>query len=375
MPVDLSFLRPLYTHDGPFATVVLDTDRTVEDAQQAIALRWRGLREDLVAAGADDATLAALDDVVGMPSELAGERGQIAIAAAGSVVLDERAQTHPVTSVARWERLPYVLPLLTAMPDQTTCLVVRIDSVGADIELRGPARLDEEEVAGVDHPVNKVRHGGLSNRRIQQRAENTVQHNAKLVAERVDELARKTGVDLVVVAGESKVRKEFADELSGGTRDLVAELDTSGRPIDGQDVSAQVAGVVRQHSEDTVAEALGRYREEVGRGALGVAGLDATVERLRRAQVDTVLVEPHGPAASDMQLWAGTDPLAVARQPEVLEAWGAQAKYLVPASAALIRAATSSDAGLVLAEAGAAGHQDGVGALLRYAHEPARLHE
>src|SRR5690606_24373247 len=112
MTVDLSFLKPLYDHDGPFATVLLETDRAAEDAAQAISLRWRGLREQLESLGADADTLAAMDAVVGSQGEGDGEQGQLVVATAGRVVLDERLLRHPDQTVARWEKLPYPMPAL-----------------------------------------------------------------------------------------------------------------------------------------------------------------------------------------------------------------------------------------------------------------------
>src|SRR5690606_13968752 len=69
------------------------------------------------------------------------------------------------------------------------------------------------------------------------------------------------------------------------------------------------------------------------------------------------------------------DPLAVAHQPEVLEALGVEEKHRVPATSALVRAAACSGPGLLPVDAGVTGHRDGVGATLRYVHEPARGRE
>ncbi|MGW2635258.1 hypothetical protein ACWC2K_39070, partial [Streptomyces chattanoogensis] len=56
----LDFLEPLYKEAGPYASVYLDTSRdsAIEDPDAAIALRWRHLRDDLIAEGADPDSLA-----------------------------------------------------------------------------------------------------------------------------------------------------------------------------------------------------------------------------------------------------------------------------------------------------------------------------
>ena len=369
MSQDLSFLQPAYEHEGPFASVVLETDHSPEDAAHAIDVRWRGLRSELESLGADADTLGALDEVVGTPSGIGGERGQLAVAAAGEVVLDERLFGQPSQTVARWERLPYVVPLLQALADQVPCLVVRVDSVGADIEVRGPWQRREVEVQGEDHPVHKTHRGGLTHHRIQQRVEDTVRHNAKLVAQRVDELVRMTGVELVMLAGESRARTEVTDELSGDSRGLVVDLDGGSRHADGQDVDDLVADVVREQARASAESLTATYREQLDKHRRGVAGLDPTVTALRQARVGTVLVEEN--VSDESSLWVGDDPLAIAHQPDVLEGLGIASKYRVPATSALARAAAGSGAGVGVVAAGTTSHRDGVGALLRYAHDPA----
>src|SRR6266536_2114942 len=54
----------LYEHAGPFATAYLDASRAKERGAEEVRLRWQALRGELAAAGADDATLAALDSAV-----------------------------------------------------------------------------------------------------------------------------------------------------------------------------------------------------------------------------------------------------------------------------------------------------------------------
>ncbi|NXY99659.1 hypothetical protein HYE82_35880, partial [Streptomyces sp. BR123] len=84
----LSFLEPLYTESGPFASVYLDTSRDVDQPDRAIALRWRRLREDLTRQGADRALLGVLEDAVGADADVPGTHGQAIFAAHGTLVLD-----------------------------------------------------------------------------------------------------------------------------------------------------------------------------------------------------------------------------------------------------------------------------------------------
>jgi len=80
----LSFLRPLYTRPGPWASVYLDASHDTEDAAKILDLRWRAARERLAAADADDATVAALDTAVREHRPRPGRYGLAAFAAPGA---------------------------------------------------------------------------------------------------------------------------------------------------------------------------------------------------------------------------------------------------------------------------------------------------
>jgi hypothetical protein len=66
--MDLGFVRALYEDpldlDTGYASVYLDTTPSTEGAATEVALRWLSARDRLVAAGADDATLNAMQQAV-----------------------------------------------------------------------------------------------------------------------------------------------------------------------------------------------------------------------------------------------------------------------------------------------------------------------
>jgi hypothetical protein len=104
----LDFLRPLYEGPGDYASLYLDASRTTEDAAELVALRWRAARERLADAGADPATLDALEGLVtgqahSVPGLAAFARGgEVALTAAPSPA---RTQ-HPSPTAAAHSRPP-----------------------------------------------------------------------------------------------------------------------------------------------------------------------------------------------------------------------------------------------------------------------------
>ena len=61
--MDLSRTRELFERQGPFATVYLEATNPGENAAKQTELRWRGLSKSLSEQGADDKTIAALDEL------------------------------------------------------------------------------------------------------------------------------------------------------------------------------------------------------------------------------------------------------------------------------------------------------------------------
>ena len=87
--MELDEVRSLYEGRPPFATVYLEARSPAEDSPQQVRLRWEELRRDLVAQGAGDEALEALDRAV--LGEEAGEvqsSGRVLVADASAVRLD-----------------------------------------------------------------------------------------------------------------------------------------------------------------------------------------------------------------------------------------------------------------------------------------------
>src|SRR4051812_39104307 len=162
----MSDLARIYPVEGPFATTYLDISRDSEDAAKAIELRWRDSRRELAAHGADEATLAAMDSVVGERGE-PGRAGQVLVGASGRLVLDVRLPEPPAREWATVAPLPAVGPPLAEAPAELPHVVVVVDRVGADITAVGPGGERDRTVTGETWPIQKVHAGGWSERRYQ----------------------------------------------------------------------------------------------------------------------------------------------------------------------------------------------------------------
>ena len=363
--MDLTFLSHLYAVSGPYATVYVATTGAAEDAAKQLDLRWRALRDELAAAGADERTIDAIGDVLRVGE---GGSGQAVVAAQGRVLLDQRLPFPPRQELAHWGPLPHVMPLVSALSDAVPHVVVVVDRIGADITAYGDH--GEEAVAatvvGQDDVIRKVGPGGWSQRRFQQRAEDSWNANAKDVVERVNHLCRLLEPQVIVLAGDVRARQMLRENLPKHIGELIVEVDEGGRGPGAsvesfEDRIAKVTAEVAAHRAlDTIAE----FEEELGQQDRAVESLDATVEALRRAQVQTLVIDDD--PTSTLTLWVGESPALIAVDRQELVDLGVDSPRQVRADAALVGALVATAGDLVIVPGGTK-VTEGVGAILRYA--------
>src|SRR4051812_9520635 len=139
--MDVSFLEPLVSSPGPYATVCADVTHTTENADTELDLRVRAAAEKLAAQGAPEAVVEAVRGRL-LEGNAGGEVGTwrgraVVVAADGSVLLDQRLVDVPRQEVTEWSPQPALLPVLTQVPGRVPHAVVVIDRVGADITVAG----------------------------------------------------------------------------------------------------------------------------------------------------------------------------------------------------------------------------------------------
>jgi hypothetical protein len=353
--VALHDLEPVFERPGPFATVYLSTDRHLENAEPRSLQRWRAVRRELQDQGAPDSCLDAIEEIVGAAHLVADELAVIADDT-GVLVLQHLDRERD-TVRARWSPLPDLVPLLKWRQDDVPYVVVLADRGGADLYAHEPGARDVERVVGDGDPERKVKPGGWSQRRFQQRAEEDWAATANEVADEVAALADRIHARVIVVGGDVRATQLLLERLPGPLADRTHVI-TPGRAVDGSDddrereVHRLVATAV---AEDSVA-LLERFKEERGQQDLAADGPAATIDALNRAAVAVLLVadDPEGKAASEhlAALQVGRDP-ADQDPPDG------------PLQDALIRAAWATGASVrVVPHAGPV--TDGVGALLRW---------
>ncbi|HEV2087806.1 MAG TPA: Vms1/Ankzf1 family peptidyl-tRNA hydrolase [Cryptosporangiaceae bacterium] len=365
----LSFLDELYDRPGPFASVYLDTSRDSEDAAKAIGLGWRALRGELESERCPTDDLEALDRVIpGLRGT--GPSGHAIFAAGGRVVYVGELVGPPRRETARFAPLPHVMPLVAQTGEAVPHVLAVVDRIGADITAVGSGGNVETEVTGSDHPIRKVAPGGWSQRRFQQRVEETWQHNAGRVARAVTDAALACAAEVVLVAGEERARSELLSAFGDDLPAEVVEVSGGGRAagVDEEAFTAEVEKLLAERAAVRLTATMADYRAEAGRGGRAADGLAPCVDALRRAQVRTLLVNDD--PSADATLFVGPEPTDLALRPEDLSDLGVAEPPEDRVDAALVRAAAGTDAEIVVVPAAELPLTGGVGALLRYVDQP-----
>ena len=362
--MDLTPYAAVTRAEGPFATVVIDTSRTTEDALTRIETRWRQLSGELVEAGADAATVDALASEVLADRGIEGEHGIALVAAGGKVLLDETVLRAPAREVARWSPLPDLMPLVAAHADVVPHVVVVADRVGADVTVHGAARTETYDVEGGELDVSRTKGGGW---RFQHVTEDVWDKNGAQVADVVNTVVRTSRAQLLVAAGDVHALGALEKHLDAQAAAVLQRIEEGGRAAgaDHGAIDTEVDRLVAQTAAGQLGDVLDLYRQRAGSGGDAVDGLAAVVGALRRSQVDTVLLVDD--PTSTTTLWAGADPLVLALTRSEVTDLGEEEPFEERADAVIVRALAASDAALVTVPGTEVDLDGGVGALLRYA--------
>ena len=381
----LTFVRPLYAHasknadtnadtnaDG-FASVYLDTSGTGRGPQaKAVEIRWRDLREELSLAGVDAATLDALGDVLTGPGLAAP--GTVAFGQDGTVPLAVRLPAVPLREMARWARLPDLLPLLIQSPPRPPHLLVSATRAGGDVlAIRTADDVTRQRVQGTGWPVHKTKLGGWAQLEHQRAAEEAWETNAKELAGTVVSAAAGEVPEAIIVAGDVRAREMLVDKLPTNLASKAVIVDRE-VPVDSPELTAAAEQVLRQLEDADGRRRLETFRSRLGAGG-ATEGLAETVAALRDGQVSELFLggdyladdpDTPGPAWSSAPAWIGPALADVGLSAQDLRERGLTEVTRDRADAAIVRAVTGTDAGLFMVPAGESPLRDDIGALLRY---------
>jgi len=347
-----TMLRPLVSKSGPFTSVYFEDSHDTEDAAKQLDLRLRDLREQLTEQHAPDETVRAIENAVRDAPPSVGHSGRALLASGDSVVVDERFDEPPAAPVTRVSELPYLVPLTRYAEPGLRYVVASVDQVNATVEAYDEhgARIETDGVSGRDHPVHRVRGGGSAQYPMREHTEETLRRNVSDIAGEVVEVARRTGAQLVVLAGEIQGTRGVRDQLPKPWQEIAQE-------VTHPDV---VPDVIESEKRRRLEEVLRRFRDELGRDqGLAVQGLEAVTSALMAGNVGTLLISDPPEAT----VYTGNEVTTIATTAAQLRTLGAAEVHERRADEAIPVAAIAIDADLIYVDSDLA---DGFGAILRH---------
>lgn len=359
-------LARIFEHPAPFATVVLASPSAAEDAAERLRIEWKNARRQLAEAEMPDEILDELETQVGRHHDL-GE-SLAAVAAADGLALVRGLPVPVEQPVVRAGELPHLVPMIAAEQSTRPYVAVITDREGADVWSHGPdGDVRQGEVHGDTEHIHKGHPGGWSQRRFQQRAENTWEANAKQVAAVVTREVKRVDAHFVAIAGDTKARGYLEEHMPNGMQDLVRHVDTGGRNLDGSHQKVEEE-IVRLIADDVAAEKrdlLRTFDEERGQDDRAADGPARTLEALAQARVETLLV-PHRDDLDGRTAFFGPEPTQVGIDAGTVKATGIDDPREAPLVDVAVRAALLTGAEVRTIPGSAATGPNGIGAILRF---------
>jgi hypothetical protein len=312
-------LRELTTAVGrPITTVYLPLPSATEDAAQQFDIRRRNLPGELADAGADDATVEVIERALADREH--GDGAALVLVADAERVLVDRTLTRPIDRpLIRVGPAPALLPALRAEQDDIDHVAVLLDRTGADLWVRSGLGDSEQtaRVKGDTEHVARSHPGGWSQRRFQQRAEETWEQNAKAAVDELAELVDLERVEHVVVGGEIHSVSHFTENLPPPVRDRVLEVDGSRHAEHDAFLDAADTAIRTASKQDEVAD-IRQLREElavdVAQEGLGVLSM------LAQGRVERLFVVDDTEAEERIEVAFTTDPLLAGEMAEEVSA-------------------------------------------------------
>lgn len=396
----LSTISSLYGGAGPWASVYLDatgTERsgTPHESRQELELRWRAAREELQREGADDATLAAIDDAIGAAPSVVGPTSVAVLASHGVVALARTLPVTPTRQVATWSTQPHAADLLRAVDgvsepgaagpqfaSSTRGFGDDVRWVRADVDRTGgtitsfdgqSSRLhgeDEFITKTSDHAKDRI----WSNPPDQRAAEVNWDRNSTDVARALQEAVDRARAEVVVLAGDVRARQLVLDRLPPLVAERVVEVDhevpirphPESRLRDRREADVTdplLAGATRAAIDITKAArrraGADRFHSGLSSGQ-SVRGLGPVSRAARELRIDTLVLSTE---PTDRLAWV--DPFHPTMVGESTGDTGVESAAREPADDAIVGAAAVAGVDALIIEPDPE-LVDGLGAILRY---------
>ncbi|MCW4457503.1 hypothetical protein [Microbacterium sp. MPKO10] len=372
MPLDKELLAQLLRDTTPKSMVFIDSTAGTSDPEGMAVARRTHVRDGLGAAGAPDADIEAIIDVMSDPTGVADPSVRFAIAQDGELrfhtVMGGEMQSD---ECVRYGTVVDVTPLRLQIPDDELFFTVKVWRGGGDIEVYAEgdrAPIVTRHIESDSPYINKVSDGRTSEANLQRHSEETWKLTQSKVAEQISSLIAEHHPRVIFVSGDVRAVQLLSGQLSDQATHLLhvipGEVNTEGASEDRVRHALEVQlDAARRRRNRSILDAAA-----ADNGKLQAAGIGDVVHALAQGQAEYVFVDhkallQHSLLALDAEPWVATAPE---------DAAGAAVLEEIVATAAIMRAAVLTDAKVRVVDADEIGDADGVVASLRWPVGPER---
>lgn len=287
-------LASLYSDPGPFASVHLDVSRDMENGNRVVELGARAARESLAEQGAPEKLAGRVSARLAESVHAEAPVSRLVVASENGILLDALTANRTPRATATWSALPDVGAWLAQEDSVVPFVLALVDHEGGDVAVFRSGNWTPDAETSIDEPdvhEHKIAGGGWSHLRYQRVSENVWARNAEAVVEQIN-LRARSGIDVVVLAGDVKSRSEVTARLAELGAELV-ELESGGRQSDGGDEALRglVQEALHRHLVGSRLAQVHQLQAQVGRGDSAAVGVKDVLDALVRGQVERLLLD------------------------------------------------------------------------------------
>ncbi|MEO6126150.1 MAG: Vms1/Ankzf1 family peptidyl-tRNA hydrolase [Ilumatobacteraceae bacterium] len=281
-------LRAFSTESDWYVTMSIPAPSNLDHAQGRFEVEWHNARRQLSEKWPAD-EVAQLDDVIADLHHNDAAAIVIVHAMNGTTFVELLDEQISVASVHEGP-LPRWATVVEARQRVIAHVVVETDRAGADLTgFVGSAVLATETVDGSTVHIHRGHPGGWSQRRFQQRAENTWENNARDVADSIATMARDVHAELIAVAGDVRAQTFVLEMLPADVASVAVKIEAGSPGGIADEVVRLLSTIVAQRV--TAAAELVRSRVAHGTAALATGEI---IDALKAGRVQTLLVHDDG---------------------------------------------------------------------------------
>lgn len=288
-------LNAFSTESDWFATMTIPAPSNLDHAQHKFDVEWRNARRQLSDRWAD-VEIAQLDTVIDGLHHHDAAAMILVHARDGSTFVELLEEPVAATTVHEGP-LPRWATILESRQREIAHVVVETDRAGANLTgCVGTVVLATETVDGDVLHIHRGAPSGWSQRRSEQRVENTWEHNARDVADSVAKMARHVQAQLVALAGDVRAQALVLDLLPTDVAATAVKIE-AGSPTG---IAHEVVRLLSTIVAERVTAAAELIRSRLTHGTATIEAVEV-VEALREGRVETLLVHDDGSDGPDVE--------------------------------------------------------------------------